>query len=61
MSEWRKVIFAADCSECEVCEDPVCPVCKVHYAECECPGPTQDDEYEYKEFADGLYARKLPE
>ena len=59
MSEWKKVVFASDCKPCEMCEEPVCPVCDVHYAECGCPGPTQDDEYEYKEEGDVMYARAI--
>ena len=63
MSEWKKVVFASDCRPCEACGEPVCPVCSVHYAECDCPGPTQDDEYEYKSSGDGnnLLARALPD
>lgn len=61
MSEWKRVVFASDCRACEDCGEPVCPVCEVHYSECECPGPTQDDEYEYREEKHILMARKLPE
>ena len=54
---WRRVIFASDCDE-----DGDCPVCGVDYAECDCPGPTQDDMYEYREDDDGiLWARRLAE
>ena len=60
--EWIKVVYAFECPPCEMCGEPVCPNCDEHYAECECPGPTQDDIYEYKKGDDGeLYARKLPE
>ena len=51
---WKRVIFAADCDE-----DGNCPVCAVDYAECECPGPTQEDEFEYRERGGVLYARRL--
>lgn len=61
MSKWKKVIYASDCEPCEMCEEPVCPVCRVHYADCECPGPTQDDEYEYKTIDGVECARKLPQ
>jgi hypothetical protein len=51
---WRKVIFSCDCDE-----DGNCPVCGIDYADCDCPGPTMDDEYEYMEDKDGeLWARK---
>lgn len=59
--EWIKVIFAADC----IYEDwdtekefAICPVCNTDYADCDCPGPTMEDEYEYKEIDGVLYAKK---
>lgn len=61
MSEWKKVVFASDCRACEACGEPVCPTCHDHYADCECPGPTQDDMYEYREDKDILMARELPD
>jgi hypothetical protein len=58
-SVWKKVVFAADCVECPDCGEPFCQVCESHYADCDCPGPTQDDMYEYK-FVDGvMYAKEL--
>ena len=51
-AKWQKVVFAADCV------DDLCPHCKIDYAECPCPGPTQDG-YEYEERNDGMYARLL--
>ena len=59
MSDWVKVVYASDCDECEMCGEPVCPVCKVHYFECDCPSPTQDDEYEYREIDGVEMARKI--
>lgn len=56
---WKKVVFASDCKLCELCGEPVCEVCQEHYADCSCPGPTQDDEYEYREMDGILYAREL--
>lgn len=54
---WVKVVFAADCDE-----DGNCPVCDIDYADCKCPGPTQDDLYEYEESHDGtLWAKPLGE
>lgn len=56
---WVKVVFAAECSaESEDGENLMCPNCNEDYATCECPGPTQDDIYDYEERADGLYARR---
>jgi len=59
--EWQKVVFAADCEYEEWDEDgecPICPVCAEYYSECECPGPTQDDLFEYEEFQGELWARQ---
>lgn len=56
---WKKVVHACDCEPCAMCEEPVCPVCTEHYADCECPGPTQDDEYEYRDGPNGMEAREL--
>jgi len=56
---WQKVIFATDCVPCEFCLEPVCPVCSCHYAECDCPGPTQDDMYEYEVIDGVMMAREI--
>ena len=47
MSEWLRVVYASDCPPCDMCGEPVCVKCEDHYADCQCPGPTMDDEYEY--------------
>lgn len=58
---WIKVVFSHECHfedwdtdmEC-----PTCPQCNGNYGECPCPGPHQEDEYEYK-FVDGvMFAKK---
>jgi hypothetical protein len=58
--EWTEVVFAADCRDVygdgECLE---CPRCGVDYADCDCPGPTQGDEYAYWETSRRLYAAKL--
>jgi hypothetical protein len=46
---WRPVIFASDCDE-----DGDCPLCWIDYAECPCPGPTQEEEYDYMINEDGI-------
>ena len=51
--EWVPVVFAADCDE-----EGNCPVCGIDYAECGCPGPTQDG-YEYEEIGGAMYARRV--
>jgi len=56
MSEWKRVIFSAECDEWGNC-----PVCETDYSECECPGPTMDDEYEYRIHEGYLQARRLEE
>lgn len=54
---WVRVVLAAECQDCPECGEPVCPTCHDHYADCECPGPTQDG-YEYKEHYGVLFARR---
>lgn len=58
--DWQKVVFAGDCLECENCGEPFCDQCGQHYADCACPGPTQDDEFEYREVDGVMEARRLP-
>jgi hypothetical protein len=58
-STWKKVIYAHDCEACDMCGDPVCPICEDHYADCDCPGPHQDDEYNYQEIKGVLYASAI--
>lgn len=72
---WRPVVEAADCEPCDFCGELVCPVCleraaaagepldhdmPMHFHDCACPGPHQDDEFEYRTRPDGkLEARPL--
>jgi len=49
---WRRVVFSSDCDE-----DGNCPRCGIDYADCPCPGPTQDEEYDYREIRGVLYAK----
>lgn len=51
---WKRVIYGADCDR-----EGNCPVCLIDFAGCGCPGPTQDDEYEYEVFGGHLMARRL--
>lgn len=55
---WLRVVYAHECPPCDMCEEPVCMKCEMHYAECDCPGPYQHDEYEYKGFDGAEYARR---
>jgi hypothetical protein len=56
---WEKVRFAWDCEPCEFClEEPWCPKHEVHFANCLCIGPTQDDT-EYMEVDGVLYGRVM--
>jgi hypothetical protein len=52
---WHKVVFSSDCDA-----DGNCPICHIDYAECDCPGPTQDG-YDYKEVKGVLYAKRNDE
>lgn len=56
MGEFKRVVFADECKPCECCDDLICVVCGGHYADCECPGPTQD-AVEYREIDGMLYGR----
>lgn len=54
---WQRVVFSAECDE-----DGFCPVCvDEDFGDCPCPGPTQEDEYDYMEVDGVLYARRKPE
>ena len=56
---WIPVVFAADLPLCECCDEPWCEKHDCHYGddECSCPGPHQDDLYDYKEDNGTLFAR----
>ena len=56
-NEWIKVVYASELPSCEICEEKWCKKCNEHFFECECPGPHGEDEWEYQERADGLWAR----
>lgn len=56
MMAWRPVVFSADCDE-----DDNCPVCGTDYTDCPCPGPTQEDDWEYRVIDGVLMARPKPE
>jgi hypothetical protein len=43
----KRIVYASDCYPCPDCCEPVCPVCHIHYAECDCPGPDNADDYGY--------------
>jgi hypothetical protein len=40
---WLTVIFANECDD-----EGNCPVCFTDYTDCPCPGPTMDDDWEYR-------------
>ena len=51
---WVRVVFSDECDEFGNC-----PICRIDYTECPCPGPTMDEEYEYRMTKEeGLEARK---
>ena len=51
-SEWQPVVMSCECDE-----EGNCPFCGIDYADCPCPGPTQEEEFEYQTFDGVLYAR----
>jgi len=55
MQPWSIVISIVDLDE-----EGNCPLCQVDYAECPCPGPTQE-EYEYDELDGIMIARRVKE
>jgi len=57
-NEWIPVKFAHDCVECKTCGEPWCKEHQLHYADCPCPGPHQEDEFEYKTIDKKLFARE---
>lgn len=58
---WRPVVMADDCEACEMCGEPVCAGCGDHYADCDCPGPSQYDDFHYRKINGVLMARPRPE
>lgn len=42
------VVYADDCFVCPMCGEPFCPLCKVHYSECDCPGPHSEELSDYQ-------------
>lgn len=54
---WVPVVCAAECPPCECCGEPFCETHYMHYHDCPCPGPTQDDLLEYKTIKGRLFAR----
>lgn len=55
-AEWKPVVLTGDCRPCHSCGEPVCPRCRIHYADCLCPGPSQDDLFHYREIDGCLMA-----
>ena len=53
-----RVRFASDCKPCPDCGEPFCVVCQQHYADCQCPGPSnaEDDGWKLVEEKGVLYA-----
>jgi hypothetical protein len=49
---WSKVMCADDMIKCDCCGEPFCPECNMHYADCECIGPTEDETLQT--FVDGV-------
>lgn len=47
---------AGDCVTCDCCGGPYCGDCHAHFADCACPGPRQDDQYDYFDHGGVLWA-----
>lgn len=56
--EWIPVKHADALPGCECCNEPFCERCDKHFYECPCPGPSQEDEFEYTTHGGVLYARR---
>jgi len=59
---WVKVVYADECIYEDWDDDremPTCPNCLILYADCNCPGSTQDDIYEYTDINGELHARLI--
>lgn len=57
---WEEVVFADQLTCCVCCEEPWCAKHRMHYGECDCIGPTQDD-VEYVEVDGVLFGRRIEE
>lgn len=57
--DWQPVILAADCPPCDCCGQSFCVTCQTHYPDCTCPGPHQDDLFEYRTIDGQLLARRI--
>lgn len=59
MESFKKVVYADELPVCDCCEEPFCPKCNAHYADCDCIGPTEDEEeVDYIEIRGEMYARR---
>lgn len=55
----ERVVFAAELPICECCgEEPFCPTHDMHFADCPCIGPTEDN-VEYVERDGVLYGERI--
>lgn len=57
-SRWRRVVGADECPPCPDCGEPFCKRHGMHYADCDCIGPTMD-ECEYRVVKGVLYGRRI--
>lgn len=48
------VVFASECQPCVDCGEPFCIDHGMHYADCDCIGPSELDEWR-EEFADEIH------
>lgn len=59
VGKWEKVVFASGLPMCPDCdEEEWCPKHKMHYADCPCIGPMEED-VEFKVVKGITYGRRL--
>lgn len=56
--KWQKVVHADELKDCPLCDEKWCEKHHMHYADCDCIGPTQDG-VQYKVLRGIVYGRKI--
>lgn len=62
MEDWKRVIYTGNCifeDWDEQNEMPICPECLTEYQDCKCPGPGQEDLFDYMEIDGILFAKEI--
>ena len=45
---WQRVVYLHETWQMAPDDEALCPACGKEFADCPCPGPMQDEEFEYK-------------